>query len=205
MATSPLAVPLTFTKMGPRSARLKALFPLTISTTRVLLGSSKRTNFPSRVSSPKAVVVVVTGQPTVSVCVVWVLVLTPPVASGDRVVSVRSVRVVWQAASTSVPFQLVFVVVVRVSVRLCSCANSKPAKRGMIAIAIFMVNSYVGDRNPVLGVTLLSTSASRSFLKCVKPFGLQAPRCVAEAAARRGTVLLFFTFRGHLLRLGVPP
>src|SRR5260221_2887628 len=117
---SPLALPTTWTFTGLwASINLSHFLAFTTSMTRVLLGSSNRTNLPSEVTIPKVVVVVVTGHSVDSVVVFVVVVLDEfsvgLVVSADRF----SVCVVLHAASTSVPFQVVVVVV---SVR-GSCAH----------------------------------------------------------------------------------
>jgi len=108
---------------------LKELFDLTNSTTRALLGLSKRMKRPSDVINPKLLVDALTGHSTFSARVVSVRVVM--LRSGLIWVASRcSVFVLWHEASTSVPFQVVLVVVVVV---VLAWANSTAAAKGIKA------------------------------------------------------------------------
>jgi hypothetical protein len=106
---------------------LKDLFDLTNSIARALLGLSKRMKRPSDVINPKLLVDELTGHSTFSVRVVSVRVVV--VRSGLIWVDSRC-SVFWHEASTSVPFQVVLVVVVVV---VLAWANSRPAVKGIKA------------------------------------------------------------------------
>src|SRR5437879_3348474 len=93
------------------------LLLFTISTTRVLPVSSRRTYFPSGINRPKLVEVVVTGH---SVTHLLVSVFVFPASLVDLTCVVR------HPSSTSVPL-IVVVVVVSVWV---GCAQRYPAKTG---------------------------------------------------------------------------
>src|SRR5262245_29276469 len=96
--TSPWRLPRTRTVIGLRSviSWVHTLLPFTISTIRVLLGSSKRTYRPSGLNSPNVVVVTVTGHSTTFLVVSVLVVVEAPFSSRGvvLVVSLCSVCVV---------------------------------------------------------------------------------------------------------------